>query len=127
MKKLVAAALCAAVAVSACASSPDDIQAQYVSPLQYQSLNCEQIEAELRGIGDRVATLTGQQRRRASQDKWTTGVGVVIFWPALFFLMRGDKADELARMKGEYEALVNAGQQRGCAATAPAATTAAGA
>lgn len=124
MKKTIAAALCVAMAASACASSPDDIQAQYVSPLQYQSLTCEQIEGELRGIGDRVATLTGQQRRRASQDKWATGVGIVIFWPALFFLMRGDKADELARMKGEYEALVAAGQQRNCAATQEATTTA---
>lgn len=124
MKRSIAAALCAAMTVTACASSPDDIQGQYVSPLQYQSLTCEQIEGELRGISDRVATLTGQQRRRASQDKWATGVGLVIFWPALFFLMRGDKADELARMKGEYEALVAAGQQKNCAATQEAATAA---
>ncbi|HWW12412.1 MAG TPA: hypothetical protein VN018_07840 [Brevundimonas sp.] len=120
MKTTIAAALCAALALSACASSPDDIQAQYVSPMQYQSYTCAQIEGELRGIGDRVATLTGQQRRRASQDKWATGVGIVIFWPALFFLMRGDKADELARMKGQYDALVSAGQSKGCAATQPA-------
>lgn len=121
MKKIIVAALCAALAISACASNPDDIQAQYVSPMQYQSYTCEQIEGELRGISDRVAVLTGQQRRRASQDRWATGVGIVIFWPALFFLMRGDKADELARMKGEYDALVSAGRSRGCEATREAA------
>lgn len=121
MKKTIAAALCAALSIAACASSPDDIRAQYVSPMQYQSYTCPQIETELRGIADRVADLTGQQRRRASQDKWATGVGLVIFWPALFFMMRGDKADELARMKGEYEALVQAGRSKNCEATREAA------
>lgn len=121
MKKIVAAALCAALTASACASSPDNVRAQYVSPLQYQSLTCEQIEAELRGISSRVAELTGQQRRRASQDAWAVG-GALIFWPALFFLMRGDKAEELGRMKGEYDALVAAGQAKQCAATRAPAT-----
>lgn len=124
MKRTVAAALCAALAASACASSPDNISAQYVSPLQYQSLTCEQIELELRGISSRVATLTGQQRRRASQDAWAVG-GALILWPTLFFLMRGDKAEELGRMKGEYDALVSAGQSKNCSATqAPPAAAA---
>ena len=119
MRIIVTAAVCAAI-LSACASNPDDITAQYVSPLQYQSLSCAQIEEELRGISSRVTTLTGQQRRRANQDAWTTGVGIVIFWPALFFLMRGDKAEELGRLKGEYDALVAAGRSKNCAATAQA-------
>lgn len=70
----------------------------------------------------RVADVqAGQPRRRASQDRWASGVGIVIFWPALFFLMRGDKADELARMKVEYDALVSAGRSRGREATREAA------
>lgn len=124
MKSATVVAVCAALVISACASSPDDVQAQYISPLQYQSFTCEQIEGELRGISTRVTALTGQQRRRASQDAWATGVGIVIFWPALFFLMRGDKADELARMKGEYDALVSAGRSKNCEVTREAATAA---
>ena len=124
MKSIVAGALCAALVLSACASSPDNISAQYVSPMQYQSYTCAQIEEELRGISSRVATLTGQQRRRANQDAWATGVGIVIFWPALFFLMRGDKAEELGRMKGEYDALVSAGRTKNCEATREAAAAA---
>ena len=44
-----------------------------------------------------------------------TTVGVVIFWPALFFI-DGDnqKTAELARLKGEMEALEQASIQKNC-------------
>lgn len=114
MKKTVVGALCAALAVSACASSPENVRSQYVSPAQYASYNCQEIETDLRAISQEVHVLTGQQRRRANQDAWATGVGIVVFWPALFFLMRGDKQDDLARMKGEYEALVAQSRRKDC-------------
>lgn len=114
MKKLVVGVLSGSLLLSACASSPDDVRAQYISPAQYASYNCTDIEHDLRAISQEVHALTGQQRRRANQDAWTTGVGLVIFWPALFFLMRGDKADDLARMRGEYNALVAASRRRDC-------------
>jgi len=42
------------------------------------------------------------------------GVGLVLFWPALFFLAGSDKKDELARLKGEYDALEQAAIQKDC-------------
>lgn len=39
------------------------------------------------------------------------GVGLVLFWPALFFLAGDDQKEELARLKGEYEALEKASIQ----------------
>jgi hypothetical protein len=113
MKKSITAATVAALLLSACATSPDDITAQYVSPVLYRNLNCDQIAQELIGIGDRVAVLSGQQRRRASEDKWAVA-GAVILWPSLFFLMRGDKSDELSRLKGQYEALHLVAQEKNC-------------
>jgi hypothetical protein len=114
MKTVTTAAVMAALILSACASSPERIDGQYISPMVYRDQSCDQIHDELVRIGDRVGQLSGQQRRRASQDKWAVGVGVVIFWPALFFLMRGDKAEELSRLKGEYEALNLAAEQKQC-------------
>jgi hypothetical protein len=114
MKRYIGAALAAALTTGACASSPDSVQAQYISPAQYASYGCNDIEQDLRDISLRVHTLTAGQRRRANQDAWATGVGLVVFWPALFFLMRGDKADELARMKGEYDALVTSSRRKDC-------------
>jgi len=113
MNKSIVAALCASLAVSACASSPEDVSSQFVSPVLYEGYGCDQIKTELIRIDGRVTVLTGQQRRRASQDAWAVG-GALIFWPALFFLMRGDKADELGRLKGEYDALTAVAQQKNC-------------
>lgn len=123
MRLPIVAVLCAGLTVGACASSPDDVAGQFVSPVLYEGYSCEQIRNDLIRIDSRVTVLTGQQRRRASQDAWAVG-GALIFWPALFFLMRGDKADELGRLKGEYDALNTVAQQKQCtfgAPTAPAA------
>ncbi|HWQ87603.1 hypothetical protein [Brevundimonas sp.] len=124
MKKSIAAALCASLVLGACASSPDNISSQFVSPVLYEGYSCDQIKLDLIRIDSRVTILTGQQRRRASQDAWAVG-GALIFWPALFFLMRGDKADELGRLKGEYDALNTVAQQKQCAFQAASAQPAA--
>lgn len=44
------------------------------------------------------------------------GVGLVLFWPALFFLAEGDKKEELANLKGQYDALDQAAIQKRCSA-----------
>ncbi len=42
------------------------------------------------------------------------GVGLVIFLPALFFLIGDDKKEEIARLKGEFDALEQAAIQKNC-------------
>ena len=46
------------------------------------------------------------------------GVGLVLFWPALFFI-KGDKqsAAELARLKGELDAIQQASIMHNCGIT----------
>jgi hypothetical protein len=120
MRKSIAAALCVAVAVSACASSPNSIQATYVSPLQYQSYDCDQVRTELVRISNRVSEVSGQQQRQANNDAIAMGVGLVIFWPALFFLAGGnDRKEELGRLKGEYDALQIVANEKSCAFAQP--------
>ena len=124
MKTIVAPALCAALLVSACASSPDSISAQYVSPIVYQSYSCDQIRTELVRVGARVSEVTGQQRTKANNDALAMGVGLVIFWPALFFMAMGqDKKDELGRLKGEYDALQSSATEKQCGFTPAAQAT----
>jgi hypothetical protein len=113
IKAIVAA--CAALSLAACATSPDKISASYVSPLQYQGYDCGQIRTELVRIGQRVDEVTGQQRKQANNDAIAMGVGLVLFWPALFFLAGGnDKKEELGRLKGEYDALQQAATAKRC-------------
>ena len=114
MKKFVAAALCASLAVASCASNPDDIGANYVSPMTYNSMTCAQLESELIRVGNRVNQVTGRQRSQANNDAMVMGVGLVLFWPALFFLKGNAGADELRQLKGEYDALHINATEKSC-------------
>lgn len=98
-----------------CTKSGDRIASVYVDPIQYQSYDCDQIEAALIRVSARVADLTGQLNKAANNDKWITTAGVIIFWPALFAL-GGDEEQEsqLARLKGEYEALQSVAATKKC-------------
>ncbi|MFO0752971.1 MAG: hypothetical protein U0411_06565 [Thermodesulfovibrionales bacterium] len=101
--------------LSACATSPDSIQSAYVSPLQYKGYDCDQIIEESSRVARRVGELNGSLTRKASNDAVATGVGLVLFWPALLFIKgNGPEAQEFARMKGEYEALEKTAIERKC-------------
>lgn len=91
--------------VSGCSPRAKNTSATYVSPLQYQSYNCNQVGQELLRVNQRVLEVTGKQDSAATKDAVALGVGLVIFWPALIFMLVGDKKEELGRLKGEYEAL----------------------
>jgi hypothetical protein len=109
------AILTSATLISACATSSNEIRPSYVSPLQYQSLSCQQIGAEAARVSGRAAELAGVQDSKRTDDQIATGVGAIIFWPTLF-LIKGDgqTAAELARLKGEYEALEKIAIEKNC-------------
>lgn len=67
-------------------------------------------------VGRRVNSMYDQLRREANADAWQTGVGLVLFWPALFFLEGGDgpEAAEYRQLKGEYEALQSVSVAKKC-------------
>lgn len=116
--------ICTAVALATgCSTASKDITPTYVSPMQYQSFNCEQMSAEGARIQTRVTQLGGRLDEAASNDKAITGVGVILFWPALFFL-GGTKQQEAeyARLSGEYQALQQAGVLRSCPGIVPQQT-----
>ncbi len=100
--------------LTACATPPDKISASYVSPLQYQGYTCNQIDQELTRVTKAVSEVTGQQQKEASKDALAMGIGLILFWPALFFLIGEDKKEELARLKGEYRALHDISKQKEC-------------
>jgi len=104
-----------ALAMGACAKSADQITAAYVSPLQYDQYSCTQLAEEAQRISGRAAEASGAQNQRAVNDAVMTTVGVVIFWPALFAVGGDDaKAYELARLKGEMEAVEQVSIRKNC-------------
>jgi hypothetical protein len=89
-------------ALAGCASASSDTAPSYVSPVVYQSYNCQQLGLEAQGIWQRAAALSGAQDSQRTKDGLVTAAAIVVFWPAAFFV-GGDKqtAAELANMKGQ--------------------------
>lgn len=102
--------------VSACASNPDNLSTAYVSPVKYEGYDCDQLSSEMTAINQRSLDLYRSLKKKRSGDNWQTGIGFVLFWPALFFLEGGDgpEANEFSRLKGEFEALKEVNIQKRC-------------
>ena len=121
MNKTIASITAIAFTLTGCATSSKDIATSYVSPVQYQNYDCDQIAAESQRLTARVQQLGGRLDEAANNDKAIMGVGLVLFWPALFAL-GGTKQQEAeyARLKGEAEALQQAAVAKKCAGAMPA-------
>lgn len=117
MKKILALILIA-TSLTSCASKADKITASYVSPTLYNKLTCAELAEEAKVISSRAATAAGVQDKKAGQDAAITTVGIVLFWPALFF-NNGDGATaaEVARLKGEMQAVEDTSRRKGCGIT----------
>ncbi|MEZ5792384.1 MAG: hypothetical protein R3D34_16905 [Nitratireductor sp.] len=101
--------------VAACAKPADQIAAAYVTPLQYENYTCDQLSAEAARVSARAAQAMGVQQQKATGDAVAVGVGVILFWPALFFIKgNGASEAEVARLKGEMDALEQASIQKQC-------------
>jgi hypothetical protein len=107
-------ALLALAMVAGCSTPPDKISASYVSPMQCADSSCAQIKGEMGRVQRQLAQVTGAQQKHADNDAVAMGVGLVLFWPALFFLAGDDQKEELSRLKGEYEALQQAAIRQEC-------------
>jgi len=115
MKKIILNLIAINFILVSCASSASDITAAYVSPAKYSNYDCQQIALEKDNIERRVNELYFAVEQRAKNDRVSMGVGMVLFWPALFFL-KGDspEAAEYSRMKGEYEAIQSVAVMKKC-------------
>ena len=97
------------------AAKPDDIEAAYVSSTLYESLSCDRLREEATSVSARAIAASGAQQKKADNDAVAVGVGMVLFWPALFFA-KGDGATaaEVARLKGEMKAIEMASIKKNC-------------
>jgi len=87
----------------------------YVSPVTYQNYTCPQIAQESQNVSARAAEYAGAQDSKRTNDQIATGVAIVVFWPAAFFVGGdGNTAAELARLKGQMQALEQASVQKNC-------------
>lgn len=110
-----------AITLAGCASSPDDMSAASVSPLKYRDYSCDQIAMEMDYTSEQTTKLYNQLEKKANDDAAQMTVGMVLFWPALFFLEGGDgpQAAEYSQLKGNYNALRRASIKKECGFDSP--------
>lgn len=114
-----AATLAALLTLTGCSTSSKNIAADYVSPIQYSSYDCDQVGAETQRVKSRAVKLGARLDEAASNDAAITGVGLILFWPALFAL-GGTKQQEAeyGRLSGELEALQQVAIEKKCGSLA---------
>lgn len=105
MKKIAASIVLLSI-VAGCSTAAKDITPAAVSPAMYSNYDCDQVRLELVRVSTEVNAMTGKLDKNRENDNLTTTAGIILFWPALFFL-GGTKEQEAryAQLKGEYNAL----------------------
>jgi hypothetical protein len=98
-----------------CASRSEDVAASYVSPTMYSSYGCRELNAEAQRVSAAAAAASGAQDSQRTKDAVATTAALVVFWPAAFFVS-GNNAQtaELARLKGQMQAVEGASIQKKC-------------
>jgi hypothetical protein len=116
LQLVIAAAI--AAGASACAKNADQIGGTYISPIMYENYTCPQLAEEASRVSARAAQSAGIQDQKASNDAVAMTVGLIIVWPALFFIKGNDEnTAELARLRGQMDAIEQASIRKRCGIT----------
>lgn len=109
---LAAALMCAA---GGCATRSEEIAPAPTDPARYAGWDCERLYDESDRVQLKAADVAYAVDERVGSNVIALGVGVTVFWPALMAMRPdGPEADELAVLKGSFEALRVAAQRRDC-------------
>jgi hypothetical protein len=57
----------------------------------YENYTCRQLAEEAQRVSARAAQAAGVQDNKATGDAVAMGVGLIIVWPALFFIKGNDE------------------------------------
>lgn len=89
-----------AVVVTGCATRPESISASFVSHEKYMDQTCPQLTDSLSDAREKLASYSKQQDNKANLDAATV---FLVLIPAS--KLSGDHAGDVAKYKGEVEAI----------------------
>ncbi len=103
-----------------CASRSADIAASPASPAEFLSWSCERIVEEQDRVQLRATDVAWAVDEKVGTNVLALGLGFTVFWPALIATRpTGPEAEELARLRGRYEALAEAASRQQCPPAGP--------
>lgn len=106
----IAGLLAAVLLSSGCATKPQNIAAAYVSEMGYMNYACEQLAQEQSRLVAALATESQAQLQARSNDT----VGVIFLGLPVSSLAGSNRAPQIARLKGELEAIQKAAVLKNC-------------
>ncbi len=107
--------LLACVLLQACVTRSADVHALATDPAAFAAWGCGRIDDELDAVQHTAADLAYSVDARAGDNILAMGLGVMVFWPALLAMRpAGLPATDLARLKGRFDALLEAGRRQAC-------------
>ena len=95
--------------IAGCAKPPSRIAATAVSSSEYADLTCSQMVAELSDVSEKLDDVSRRQRNKVATDAATV---FLVLIPVTS--MSGDNEAEVAKYKGEKDALQRAMSKRDC-------------
>ena len=98
-----------------CATKPSDIAPQYISELSYQGYTCEQMANEHGRLVNALSAASDAQWKARSNDT----AGVMLLGLPTASLSGGNQAANIARLKGEIEAIEKAANLKNCIEVKP--------
>ena len=102
------------LALGGCAEESYNIQPSYVSPNTYSGYTCKQLAQESLSVQTALNTASDRQNDTATGDQTAVTAAVVLFAPAAFFISPHDNRDEIGRLKGQQDAIIEARTQKKC-------------
>ena len=94
-----------------CAAKPESIAPAYISEMSYRDWTCEQLAQEQLRLAAALSAACDAQRRARANDT----VGVIFLGLPVSSLSGSNMASEVARLKGELQALQIAATRKNCA------------
>lgn len=104
------AILAIVVSLVGCATPPENIAPAYISEMTYMNYTCEQLAQEQSRLASALAATSDAQRRARTGDT----VGVIFLGLPTSSLSGSNMASEVARLKGELQALQKAATLKNC-------------
>ena len=109
------AGLLAVAGLGACASRSGEVKPLPTNPAQYALWTCDRLFDETDAVQRQAADVAYAVDSRAGNNLIALGLGATVFWPALLAMRPdGPEAEELAALKGRFEALRQSAQTKGC-------------
>lgn len=105
-----AASLTLSVMLTACAPTPESIQAAYVSEVPYRTWSCDQLGEEAARLDQAMATASLQQNNARSNDT----VGIIFLGLPVASMSGQSIAPQIALYKGQQEAVRRASIRNNC-------------